>query len=518
MNETTTAPDTISKDTNAPVRVSESDRFASFLNRGYGIYPDAAKLMPLQLVGAIAGRTRATRSVDGVVCTSGFNLAMIGSDKAMVHGATMALLDGILGEFDEARDREADQGREQVRYRHSALITRQKDLLEERSAAAEKMKKLNAVPTNMAEVEANRTEYRTVAEKARAQKSLEAQIASLTKKIVAVELEVTDWKFASAPGIIRDGETWEKFPAAGSDSFDGNFLQIGTAGSLLEEYQALQPAWYQQATKLLRRSGNESPFSSTARSRESTTCSVQISGDPFAFSRLFHDSKFSKCGFFSGFLLVESNDENLSPEAEAMEQLVADEKWRIILSGLLNDRLAGIQRRLHLDRQGNQCCLDYRGWILDFLSDIPEHHHWSFAGWPNLIVQIALGMAIIEGNGDSRVLDVGLLQHAGDLLKAHAPRQSALLDTMLPGLAIDDLFEDRLDRLVERLITKGPLPMRELARGINGHKYGVIDALLAEGKRRGLVYQKAELFYAAGVNVNGNAGNPIVDFQGGVAA
>ena len=518
MNETTTATDPIIEAPTPPIRVSESDRLASLVNRGYGIYPDAAKLMPLQLVGAIAGRTRATRSVDGVVCTPGFNLAMIGSDRAMVHGATMALLDGILGEFDEARDREAEQGREQVRYRHSALITRQKDLLEERSAAAEKLKKLNAVPTNMAEVEANRTEYRTVAAKARARQSLEAQIASLTEQIVAVELEVTDWKFASAPGIIRDGEPWEKFPDAGTDSFDGNFLQIGTAGSLLEEFHALPPTWYQQATKLLRRSGNESPFSSTARSRESTTCSVQISGDPFAFSRLFHDSKFSKCGFFSGFVLVESNDENLSPEAEAMEQLVADERWRIILSGLLNDRLAGIQRRLHLDRAGNQCCLDYRGWILDFLSDIPEQHHWSFSGWPNLLVQMALGMAIIEGKADRHVLDVSLLQRAAELLKAHAPRQSALLDTMLPQMEVTDLFEVRLDRLVERLITKGPLPVRELARGISGCDYRVVDSLMKEAKRRGRVYQRETLFFATGVNVNGTAGNPIVDFQGGVAA
>ena len=239
-------------------------------------------------------------------------------------------------------------------------------------------------------------------EKVRGRQILEAQIGSLTRQIVAVEQEMTDWRFASAPGIIRDGELWEKFPDAGTESFDGHFLQVGTAKALLEEYQALPSDWYQQSTHLLRRSGNESPFSPMARSRESTTCSVQISGDPFAFSRLFHDAKFSKCGLFSGFLLVGADDENASPDAEAMDQLVADEKWRIILSGLLNDRLAGIQRHLHLDRQGIQCCLDFRDWYQDFLSDIPEQHHWSFSGSPNLLVQMALGMAIIEGKATGR--------------------------------------------------------------------------------------------------------------------
>ena len=501
-----------------PIRISESDRLASVVSRGHAIDADAAKLMPLQLVGAFAGRTTVIRSVDGLVCSAGFDLAMIGSDRAMVHGATMALLDEILGEFEEARNRETDEGRDQVRHRYSALMSKRKDLFTERNAAEEKLRKVNAVPMTTQEAEANRTEYRTVVEKVRGRQILEAQIGSLTRQIVAVEQEMTDWRFASAPGIIRDGELWEKFPDAGTESFDGHFLQVGTAKALLEEYQALPPKWFQESVHLLRRSGNESPFSSMARSRESTTCSVQISGDPFAFSRLFHDTKFSKCGLFSGFLLVGSDDENASPDAEAMDQLVADGRWRIILSGLLNDRLAGIQRHLHLDRQGIQCCLDFRDWYQDFLSDIPEQHHWSFSGWPNLLVQMALGMAIIEGQATGEVLDVGFLHEAAKLLKGHAPRQVGLLDTMLPKMEVTDLFEDRLDRLVGRLINQGPMTKRQLARTINGHDYGVIDTLLAEGKHRGLLFQKAELFFAVAVNVNGSASNAIVDFQGGVAA
>lgn len=89
---------------------------------------------------------------------------------------------------------------------------------------------------------------------------------------------------------------------------------------------------------------------------------------------------------------------------------------------------------------------------------------------------------------------------------------------MLPKMEVTDLFEDRLDRLVGRLINQGPMTKRQLARTINGHDYGVIDTLLAEGKHRGLLFQKAELFFAVAVNVNGSASNAIVDFQGGVAA
>ncbi len=164
MNETDTAPIPEAADA-PPIRISESDRLASVVSRGHAIDADAAKLMPLQLVGAFAGRTRVTRSVDALVCSAGFNLAMIGSDRAMVHGATMALLDEILGEFEEARNRETDEGRDQVRHRYSALMSKRKDLFTERNAAEEKLRKVNAVPMTTQEAEANRTEYRTVVEK-----------------------------------------------------------------------------------------------------------------------------------------------------------------------------------------------------------------------------------------------------------------------------------------------------------------------------------------------------------------
>jgi hypothetical protein len=107
---------------------------------------------------------------------------------------------------------------------------------------------------------------------------------------------------------------------------------------------------------------------------------------------------------------------------------------------------------------------------------------------------------------------------AGELLKAHAPRQAALLDTLLPEEEVTDLFEERIERLVARLTAKGPLTKRDLARCISGQDYGVIDTLLKEAMRRGLILQREKLFVAAGVNVNASAGKTVIDFSRGVAA
>ncbi len=518
MNETAATPDSIPEDTNAPVRVSESDRLASLLNRGYGIYPNAAKLMPLQLVGAIAGRSLIAQTIDGVVCSAGFNLAIVGSEKPMTHWATMELLDGVRAECETAKDREAAEGRQQTRCRNADLVRRQTELGNELRAAEEELAVLTRAPKTVEEIKAFMSACRDPLIRSQTRKSLEASVATLTKEFKDVAEELLEWKFSSAAAIVRDGESWENFPIAGFDSFDGHFLQIGTATSLLHEAESFQPKWFRTSTELLRRSRMESPFSGTVKLREHATTSVQINGDVFSFSRLFHDSRFSKTGFFTGFLLVESDAEKPSFDMSAMDALHSDQKLRLRLALLLNDRLCEVRHRLKLDRAGVQACLDFREWYLDFMGELPQQHHWSFSGWPNLLVQMALGMAIMEDKAGSQVLDVSLLQRAAELLKGHAPRQSALLDTMLPQMEVRDLFTQRLERLTARLIDKGPMRRRELARTISGQDYGVIDTLLAEGRRRGLVYQSGELFYAAGVNVNGTAGNPIVDFQGGVAA
>jgi hypothetical protein len=62
------------------------------------------------------------------------------------------------------------------------------------------------------------------------------------------------------------------------------------------------------------------------------------------------------------------------------------------------------------------------------------------------------------------------------------------------------------------------LTKRDLARCISGQDYGVIDTLLKEAMRRGLILQREKLFVAAGVNVNASAGKTVIDFSRGVAA
>ena len=498
------------------IRVSESDRLASLLSRGYGIGMDASPLMLFQTIGGIAGRTLMAGTIDGSVCAPGFNLAVVGSEKPMTHWATMELLDGVRTEFETAKVREADEGQQETRLKNADLVRRQTELGKALRTAEERLAVLTRVPKTDEEMNAIRNECRDPLERPRARKTLEALVARLTKEFKDVAEQLLDWKFSSAAAIVRDGESWENFPIAGLDSFDGHFLQIGTATALLHEAESFQPKWFRQSTELMRRSHVESRFSGTVKLREHTTTGVQINGDVFSFSRLFHDSRFSKTGFFAGFLLVEPDAENPSFDMSAMEALRSDEKLRLRLALLLNDRLCEARRRLNLDRAGVQACLDFQNWYVDFMGELPQEHHWSFSGWPNLMVQIALGMAIIEDKAGGQVLDVSLLQQAAELLKAHAPRQAAMLDTMLPKMEVTDLFEVRIERLVGRLINQGPMSKRQLARTINGHDYGVIDALLAEGKRRGLLYQKAELFYAVAVNVN--ATHAIVDFQGGVAA
>jgi hypothetical protein len=520
MHKGNTSPAAHSADapTESPTATRELDRVAGLVSRAYGMSVESAQWMILQLTGDMAARSLTTRSVDGVVCAPGFDLAIIGAHGDLIHGAQMRLLDAVLGEYQTARDLEAAKGPEVARSRHSSLISKHERLQDEKKAAEERLRNLLHVPKTPEEYAARRGELGTASEIQSERRAIEASIRSLTEESLAVQLEMSNWRFASAPGIVRDEGGWEKFPNAGLDSFDRNFLQLASATSLVQDGEALTSKWFLESVELLRRSRRESPFSVTARSRETTTCSMQITGDHFAFSRLFHDPRFSRAGFFSGFVLVEADAESAQCDADAIDELTADENWRMLLQWLLNDRLTNIRRRLQIDHEGVQCCLDFREWFTEFLGDLPEQHHWSFSGWPALQVEMAMGLAIIEVRAGGEVLETGLLRRAAELLKAHAPRQAALLDTLLPEEEVTDLFEERIERLVARLTAKGPLTKRALARCISGQNYGVIDTLLKEAVRRGLIVQREKLFVATGVNVNGSAGKTVIDFSRGVAA
>jgi hypothetical protein len=497
MHKGNTSPDAHSAPSaDAPTETDGLNDFATMVSRAYGRSVESARLMILQSVGAVSNRSVVLRGVEGIVCTAGFDLAIVTSQGDMIHGAQMNLLDVVLAELGKARERQTQHGRDATRHSYAALVSQLKEAKELLMKKEEQLQDATG----------------------REQYDLKEEVKVITKSLAAAQGELADWQFAAFPGIVRDGEGWEKFPSVGIDSFDGNFLQLSSATSLLQEHDALDPKWFSKAAALLRRSRQESPFSVTTRSPEGTTCSVQITGDPFAFSRLFHDPKFARTGFFSGFVLVEADMEKAQYDPEAMAEINESESWRNILADLLNMRLRGMHHRLHLDREGTQSCLDFRMWFTDFLSDVPETHHWSFSGWPTLLVEMAMGLAILGGQGGAEILEARSVRAAGELLKAHAPRQAALLDTLLPEEEVTDLFEERIERLVARLTAKGPLTKRDLARCISGQDYGVIDTLLKEAVRRGLIVQREKLFVATGVNVNASAGKTVIDFSRGVAA
>lgn len=138
----------------APTETRELDRVANLVNRAYGMPVESAQLMILQLGGDMAGRSLISRSVDGIVCAPGFDLAIIGAHGDMIHGAQMRLLDAVLGEYQTARDLEAAKGPEVARSRHSSLISKHEQLQDEKRAAEERLRNLLHVPKTPEELHA----------------------------------------------------------------------------------------------------------------------------------------------------------------------------------------------------------------------------------------------------------------------------------------------------------------------------------------------------------------------------
>ena len=79
-----TAPD-------QPCIFQKLSRIAGLASRAYGLDGNAAQLMIMQIVGSMAAGTVNVRGIDGTDCTASFDLALVCGERALVHGAQMAV-------------------------------------------------------------------------------------------------------------------------------------------------------------------------------------------------------------------------------------------------------------------------------------------------------------------------------------------------------------------------------------------------------------------------------------------
>ena len=133
-------------------------------------------------------------------------------------------------------------------------------------------------------------------------------------------------------------------------------------------------------------------------------------------------------------------------------------------------------------------------------------------------MQIATTLAMMDGVVDDGVLETRFLSSAVSLLQDHAEHQASVLSRLMGRRSDAIKLDDQVEKLVQRLLDKGPQTLRQLVRSYSGQNYTVIDARIFEAVRRGRIIQRGKLYCLPDVSVNASTTPDATGNDEGVAA
>ncbi len=480
--------------------------------RGFGLNPSAATLLLLHMNGVVAGPSILTRTPDMVDATPAYDIAFIHDGRALLHGAAISAFEGARLEILEAAGAQESSARPELIEKRQKLQALNVELQAQIQAA----EKVIASPSSPVETRGALERVYADARWDSDKLKLRAQISEWEKKLGEVQRQLVDLILVLRPGVIYENSNWREFVELGRNSFDGHFLQFAEAGPLLAETNS-RGNRLKDCAELLRRSRSDSPISGFDLKDHQYRACVQISGTPEDFGALLRHSRIKSLGLLDSFVLGES-DSDEPPDGYA-QTVFLNHEWHGYIARQFRLRATGQRTFLGLDQGGCKSYFAFREWCREFNCQLPVEKRVHFLRWPELMVRIATSLAMIADETESEVLGVNFLESAASLLKDCAEGQAAVLVRLLDRKAHPARLDEGVERLVQTLRQKGPQSMRQLARGIHGMNYAVIDARLFAAIRRGLVISGADgRYWAAASSSTPSTELGATEKEGGLAA
>ncbi len=311
---------------------------AQQLQRRFGLSPNAAILMLLQISAAIAGSAVRTRNTNAFDFIPTFDIALVSDNFALIHGAQMEALKPIRKLLEPASNTAREKGRRRIHAEYDSNL-REHGVLKE---------KISAIERELSELEKARdynsrssaevfTSVRQSVNEPWRQGRLQVDLADSKDQLLELEESIANGYLSSGPGIIRDGGNWDGILTAGERSFDRNFLQLGGVDSIENAFGSIPACKMRACAQLFRSSRFESPFHGLAEN-PSVKISMQLSGTTAEFSRVALSTPIAKSGLLHGFLFCNADNENGGEHAEAIQEFSECEYWGSLLSTLLFNR------------------------------------------------------------------------------------------------------------------------------------------------------------------------------------
>ena len=490
------------------ILATATDQFS----RGFGIDPQTAMLLLLQMASGVAGPSIQVTSPDMVVCSPGFDVAGVHDGRPMFHGALVAAIDGVREEIHESMNKQTTADRRELIDKRKRLMESNGDLSSEIQA---KEKRVVEIRSERGSSEWDCTGGTiTVTPLFQELRGIETALPDLRQKQADVQREITDLMIVLNPGVIRMRNDWRDFPTDARHSFDGNFLQIATAESLLSETTSASNR-LRSCVELLQHSRSQSTITGYVTTDDGYRACVHLHGSEEEFAALLRHPRLTSLGMLTNFVICQNTCET-APDADALGEFMESE-WHSFMAQRLRFRSTGARTRLRLDRAGSARYIAFRERVWEFNSTLPLEYRLYFIRWPELLVRVAMSLALTEGIFDDGVLEIRFLNGAAALLENYAERQASALVRLMRRRNDTSRLDEQVEKLVQRLRDKGPQTRRDLARSYSG-QYNVIDGRIFAALRQGRIFQRGNLYCVPDDNGNVTTMPDVSEISEGVNA
>ena len=469
--------------------------FTAGISAGFGVSPDVAALLAIEAAAFASGDSQGVRIPDGRRLGPGFNLALVSAGNALEYGALTELLNPVkllLGSV--FHDREL-HGPAATQIAYEEAVTK-RDNLEKLIADQEaEMKCLTAANVRAEKLGAEMTgrlDWKDL-QKARdtgfnfdREYSLAVAIRNGRGELAKILEDIEVLELGAAPGILAMEPRWQDLTGLRARSFDRTVLATMFSPGKLRE-AAL--------------GGTRKIRENAVYFRESQFCgrglNVVVQGTEHDYCRLFQSAAVSDCGLFATFLFVDSPGGPCSPTA--IRQVQANSHWRDRCWAMFDSRQKGDCNDVTLADDGFGIYNEFRRWCSEYPASPEFLQH--IRSWPDLCMRLSLIIAILHGKS---AIESALIQGVAEYLMAHASVMSGVLDRLSGTESLEYLLNQRIEKICRKL-RNNPLTLRGIVRCFHSQDYAQVEASVAEGSRRGRIFQQDGVFFTTNVSVSASA-------------
>ena len=460
---------------------------ASRLGASFGINSDATSLMMMQAVGFAFGNTIEIGTPDQRRLGPAFNLALVSPGFSLPRGVFMALVQPISELLEKLKERRYQSGVPAIRAEFENTETQRHELLQTIANHEKTIEKEKALRDSMPAVLFRELGYEA---KCADVETLLAELEKAKGTIAKNDAERDALLVTLGPEILEDEPPWRKVDSMATAAFDRTVLATrfengaGGIGNL-------------SGKKL------ELLMETLLRARlDASGVNMIVSDLEDAFAQALANRRIFENRVFQNFIFVEAGINASGPFAlpdfgEGMDE------WTSFVLDAFQRRVDGRKRHFQVDAEGYERLSEFHNWCCEQMQESTTDLAPFFMWWRSLCLRIAMTRNAMDTDPDE-IVPAAYVNEAANFLMRLARRQFALLERMTCG-NLEDEKQARVEQLVRKLRTRGPLTRRGIVRSFHKQDYGTVDALIASGVTEGRIEQRGNFFVPKDVSVSASA-------------